>query len=157
MHLGMSNGAALLTRSRPLRAVAAIVVGAVLLSGCLSANAQSFVDRTNQLRASRGVPAVMNHGELDKKAQAWAEHLAATGTFKHSYLPDGLEHTSWQALGENLARGSSSGDWTLRLHNALVASPSHYDNLVNRRWTHMGVGVAFNGGTVYVVEVFADF
>lgn len=133
-----------------------MLVGAMLLTGCLSSNAQSFVDRTNQLRASTGVPTLASHATLDAKAQAWAKTLASRGTLVHSNLADGLESLDWTTLGENLASGTETGDWSLRLHEALVKSPAHYANLVDRRFTHMGVGVASAGGQVYVVEVFAE-
>lgn len=142
--------------ARPVKAALGFVVTAVLLSGCLSANAQSFLDRANQLRASKGVPALATNSTLDAKAQAWAETLAARGTLVHSDLPDGLSSLSWTTLGENLATGAETGDWAARLHEALVESPAHYSNLVDRRFTHMGVGVASARGQVYVVEVFAQ-
>lgn len=142
--------------ARPVQAVLGFVAAAVLLSGCLSPSAQSFLDRTNQLRASKGVPALANHGTLDAKAQAYAGTLASRGALVHSNLADGLSTVRWTTLGENLASGAQSGDWAARLHEALVKSPAHYNNLVDRRFTHMGVGVASANGNVYVVEVFAQ-
>lgn len=150
------TSASTLPTARPVRALAAILVGALLLTGCLSGNAQSFVDRTNQLRATRGLPALAGHGVLDAKAQALAEALAERGTLAHGRLADGLSGVRWRALGENLASGSASGDWTRSLHDALVRSPVHLANLVDPRFTHMGVGIADAGGTAYVVEVFAE-
>ena len=141
---------------RPLTVLLGLVLTTLLLTGCLPSNAQSFVDRTNGLRASRGVPALVGHGTLDPKAQAWAETLAARGTLVHSSLTDGMATVGWRTIGENLASGSDTGDWPARLHDALVASPTHHANLVDRRFTHMGVGVARSGGQVYVVEVFAE-
>ena len=142
--------------ARPATVLLGLVLSTLLLTGCLSPNAQSFVDRTNGLRASKGVPALAGHATLDAKAQAWADTLAARGTLQHSALPDGLGGVRWRALGENLASGTESGDWPVRLHDALVASPGHHANLVDRRFTHMGVGVASGRGQVYVVEVFAE-
>lgn len=141
---------------RPLTVLLGLVLTTLLLTGCLSSNATSFVDRTNGLRASRGVAALAGHGALDAKAQAWAETLAARGGLVHSSLTDGMGAVSWRTLGENLASGAESGDWPARLHDALVASPTHHANLVDRRFTHMGVGVASRNGQVYVVEVFAE-
>lgn len=132
------------------------MVGAMLLTGCLAPNAQSFLDRTNQLRASKGVPALATNPTLDAKAKTWANTLASKGALVHSNLPDGLDSVRWTTLGENLASGTESGDWPLRLHEALVRSPAHHANLVDRRFTHMGVGVASARGQVYVVEVFAE-
>jgi uncharacterized protein YkwD len=141
---------------RPAAVLLSVALSALLLTGCLSPNAQSFLDRTNGLRASRGVPTLAGHAALDAKAQAWAEVLAARGSLVHSTLSDGMGKVAWRSIGENLASGTESGDWPARLHDALVASPSHHANLVDRRYTHMGVGVASGRGQVYVVEVFAE-
>lgn len=142
--------------ARPVKAAVGLVLAAMLLTGCLSPNAQSFITRTNQLRASKGIPTLASHGTLDSKAQSWANTLASKGTLVHSNLASGLTTVNWTTLGENLASGTESGDWTARLHEALVRSPAHYANLVDRRFTHMGVGVASARGNVYVVEVFAQ-
>lgn len=152
----MTSSASTLATTRPVKAVLGLALVAMLLSGCLGSNAQSFLTRTNQVRASVGVPALAANATLDAKAQWWAATLASRGTLVHSNLSDGLDSVSWTTIGENLASGSETGDWSLRLHDALVASPSHYNNLVDRRFTHMGVGTASAGGKVYVVEVFAE-
>lgn len=152
----MTSNVRTLATARSTKAVLGLALVAMLLSGCFGSNAQSFVTRTNQVRASLGVPAVATHPTLDSKAQSWAQHLAGRGTLVHSDLSAGLESVNWMTIGENLASGAESGDWSLRLHNALVASPTHYNNLVDRRFTHMGVGIASAGGKVYVVEVFAE-
>jgi uncharacterized protein YkwD len=142
--------------ARPAALLLSVALSALILTGCLPSNSQSFIDRTNSLRASHGIHALRNHGALDAKAQAWAEETARRGSLVHSNLSDGLHTVAWRTIGENLASGSDSGDWTAQLHNALVASPGHYANLVDRRFTHMGVGVAHARGMVYVVEVFVQ-
>ena len=152
----MTSRIATVAPSRSVKAVLGLTLVAMLLSGCWGSNASSFLTRTNQLRASVGAPALAPHGTLDSKAQSWAATLASRGTLTHSSLSAGLESVNWYSIGENLASGTESGDWSLRLHQALVASPGHYSNLVDRRYTHMGVGSASAGGKVYVVEVFAE-
>ena len=152
----MTSNVRTVATARPAKAVLGLALVAMLLTGCFGSNAQTFTMRTNQLRASLGVSAVASHPTLDSKAQSWAQDLAGRGTLVHSDLSSGLERVNWTTIGENLASGSETGDWSLRLHNALVASPTHYNNLVDRRFTHMGVGIASAGGKVYVVEVFAE-
>ena len=144
------------TAFRPRALFAILALAVALLAGCLSPEEQSFLDRTNQVRASTGATALAVHPSLNAKAQDWAEHMAATNQLYHSTLSDGLGGVDWTTLGENVGRSSPNGDWALKLHDKLVASPGHYRNLVDRRFTHMGVGVArAANGDVYVAEVFA--
>lgn len=152
----MTSSAPMRSTARSAKALLGLALAALVLSGCWGSNGGSFLQKTNYLRASRGVPALASHGTLDAKAQSWASTLASRGTLVHSDLTDGMSSVNWYTLGENLASGSQTGDWAARLHDALVASPTHYANLVDRRFTHMGVGIASAGGKVYVVEVFAE-
>ena len=152
----MTSTAPTRSTARSAQALLGLAIAALVLSGCWGSNASTFLQKTNYLRASKGVPALAAHGTLDSKAQSWANHLATHGTLVHSNLTDGMSSVNWYTIGENLASGAETGDWAGRLHDALVASPTHYANLVDRRFTHMGVGTASAGGKVYVVEVFAE-
>jgi uncharacterized protein YkwD len=49
-----------------------------------------------------------------------------------------VEAIDYLHAGENLAVASSPE----RAHDALMASPSHRKNLLDRRYTHLGVGAA---------------
>ena len=40
------------------------------------------------------------------------------------------------------------------LHNAFVASPHHYENLVDPAFTQVGIGIAMSGSTIFVAEEF---
>jgi len=109
----------------------------------------AFVAGINQVRASVGQPALQVHGVLVAKAQAWADHMAATGCLCHSNLADGVT-VAWSKLGENIGRGSDVGS----IHNALVHSPEHYRNMVDPAFGWVGVGVSYGGGQMWVAEVF---
>jgi len=141
---------------RRITALLAIVFLAVAAAGCMPPEETTFFDRTNALRASKGLPALSENQTLVDKAEAWAHVMASSGQLKHSNLADGLGGLQWMVLGENVGVTSPGGDSLLKLHQALVASPAHYANLVDPRFTHMGVGVATSpDGKVWVVEIFA--
>jgi uncharacterized protein YkwD len=145
------------TRRRGAAALLAMVLLAIALAGCLPSDSQSFVDRTNSLRQSKGIAPLATNGTLTKKAEDWAQRMASTGRLEHSTLSAGLSSLDWTALGENVGYSSPTSDTYLTIHNAFVRSSAHYANLVNRRFTHMGVGVAKDSsGRVWVAEVFAD-
>ena len=143
-------------RTRTAGTLLAVVLLAVVAAGCLPAEEQSFLDRTNALRSSVGVRPLQEHGTLTAKAEAWANYMARTGRLEHSNLAADLPGVQWMALGENVGYSSRTSDTPLTIHNAFVASPGHKRNLVDSRFTHMGIGVATDGaGRVWVAEVFA--
>lgn len=142
-------------RRGPIALVAVILLG-VALAGCMSAEARTFLDRTNALRKTERVAPLKEHDTLTKKADSWARHLASTGSLQHSTLSAGLGSLSWKALGENVGYSTPTSNTLLTIHNKFVSSAAHRKNLVNPNFTHMGVGVATDkAGRVWVVEVFA--
>lgn len=109
-----------------------------------------FVARINQLRASQGLSALEVHPNLVGKARSWAGTMAGEDRIWHSNLPDGIT-ADWHTLGENVGMGPSVES----LHDAFVASPSHYENLVKPEFEYVGVGVVVNAdGTIFVAEEF---
>src|SRR5688500_19695636 len=94
---------------RSAGAVLAIVLLAVAAAGCMPADAKTFLDRTNALRSSVGVPALKQNDTLTRKAEDWAQHMAATGKLAHSNLADGVSSLSWTARGENVGFASGGG------------------------------------------------
>lgn len=113
---------------------------------------QDFLSRTNSLRASLGIGPLKVNYELLAKARNWSQTQANAGTIFHSTLTDGVTQ-NWQSLGENVGMGPD----VLSIHNALVASPRHYQNLVDPRFTEVGIGVISQDGTIYVSQVFMQF
>jgi hypothetical protein len=108
----------------------------------------AFVAEINALRASKGLPGLEVHPNLVDKARGWAKTMADAGRIWHSRLSDGMT-ADWQKLGENVGVGPS----VKGLHNAFVASPKHYENLVDSDFTHVGIGVVTVDGTIYVSEM----
>jgi len=111
----------------------------------------SFVTKINALRAGQGLPALQVDANLVTKARTWAAGMAAAGKIWHSNLPDGIT-ADWEKLGENVGMGGSVDG----LHAAFVASPHHYENLVDPDFAYVGIGIAMNGDTMYVAEEFME-
>src|SRR5438105_1331001 len=111
----------------------------------------SFVARINALRVSKGLNALEVHPNLVSKARGWAQTMASAGRIWHSTLSDGIT-ADWQKLGENVGMGGSVD----ALHAAFVASPHHYENLVDPDFAYVGIGIAMNGDTMYVAEEFME-
>jgi uncharacterized protein YkwD len=143
-------------RRRGAGALLALLLAVVALAGCMPNDARTFLDRTNSLRRSYGVPVLQENDILTDKAEAWARHMASTGRLEHSTLSAGLTGLRWTALAENVGYSTPTSNTLLTIHNMFVRSAAHRANLLSRTYTHMGVGVAKDAaGRVWVVEVFA--
>ncbi|HUO45496.1 MAG TPA: CAP domain-containing protein [Acidimicrobiia bacterium] len=91
------------------------------------------------------------HSGLHGYARDWSEQMATSGNFQHSNIGAYIQTTSWSTIGENIGKGGSVGS----IFNALVSSPSHYNNMVNPAFTHVGVGVYVEpNGTIWTTHVF---
>lgn len=145
------------TRSVP-RATGALLTLLLLVvtSACLPKEEQSILDRTNALRAANGVAPLKEHSTLTAKAEWWAQHMAGTGSLQHSTLTAGLDGLSWRYLAENVAVSAPTADTLRTIFELLASSPTHRANMLDRRYTHIGIGVAKGpDGRVWVVQEFA--
>jgi hypothetical protein len=146
-------------RTRSLLGKAAL--GALLLAAALAATPAAahastgsdearFYSLTNQLRASVGAPGLTLDAGVSDVARAWSQQMAAAGDISHNPGREG-QITGWSMLGENVGMGPSVDV----IHQALVNSPHHYENLVNPDYVLVGIGVAYGAGNVvYVTEDF---
>lgn len=111
---------------------------------------QSFVARINAVRADAGVRPVDIDSTLTNVARRWAYKMALDGHISHRRdLSIGAPPT-WMFLGENVGQGYD----VQSLHDAFVASPTHYANLVNPRFESIGVGIVMVGSTMFVAQEF---
>ncbi len=139
------------TRRRHLRIVPVMIAGALLLASCMSSDQSAAFDKVNASRTTRSVSALADDNTAQEKAQAWAEHLASSNTLQHSNLAHGMDG-QWKRLAENVGYGSSIG----AVHQQFMTSSGHRANILDSRFTHVGVGVAKGHGRVFVVQVFVQ-
>jgi uncharacterized protein YkwD len=120
-------------------------------AGTFNAAAESdFVGRINGLRGSVGLGALGVNGELSNHARWWAQQMATTGNFAHSDI--GILLDPWTMVGENIGYGGSVES----IFNALVNSSGHYANMVESKYTALGVGVFVDAsGRMWTAHVFA--
>lgn len=111
---------------------------------------QDLLDLLNAQRTAVGVPPVTYCPALGLAAQLYTNTLATAG-LPLSHSVDGTTYgeranaagyTGWSVVGENLARGQTN---VAQVHAAWVASPTHYANLIDPRFTHVGFGFNFTG------------
>lgn len=110
----------------------------------------------NAFRRSRKVSDIYTKAELNELAQQYAEqmatenfigHISPSGvTFNDRIRRSGLEGE----YAENVAFGS---DFQLAL-DGLQDSASHFRNVVSRKWSKVGIGIAKNSDGYFVVQIF---
>jgi len=143
-----------MTRRSSLKALqgAAVLIAVVtLLTGCFSSLTGDALNLLNRDRATYGLKAPKTYGQLQTKAQNWADRLASQNTLYHSTLTSGVP-SCWTGLGENVGYGSS----VLAVELSFMASAPHRANILNSRYDWVGIGVARNGSRYFVVQVFMD-
>jgi uncharacterized protein YkwD len=118
----------------------------------LSHNQRIVINQVNRARTSRDRRAISTNGTMNRNSQNWAAHLRSCQCLQHRAGPFGAPR-GWCAAAENVGRGSSLSG----IQAAFMNSPAHRSNVLNRRWTDLGVGVARDrGGEYFVVHAFAD-
>lgn len=112
-----------------------------------------FVTKINALRASKGLSQLAVHGELVAVGRSWAGQMAKADQISHNPDLANAVKANWQKLGENVGVGMTVD----RLFQAFVDSPTHYKNLVDPAWTHIGVGVVIGrDGAIFTAHQFME-
>lgn len=98
------------------------------------------------INAERTVPLQMD-ATLSYNAQYRAELLCSQKFFSHDYWQSSFYYLKPRYIGENLARDFKDATST---NDALMASPTHRANIVNTKYTKIGIGQSCGN----VVELF---
>jgi uncharacterized protein YkwD len=106
----------------------------------------AMLNQVNSVRAAAGVNPVTTCAPLQNAAQLYARLMADTGHYGHAG-PAGEQAWdrmlsagyNYQSAGENIAHGQNGAKAVM---DAWVASPSHYTNIINPEFTHLGSGGA---------------
>jgi Cysteine-rich secretory protein family len=115
----------------------ALIGSAAVASPAFASPAGDLGAATNASRASTGLPALAVNASLTAVAQAWANQLAAANVLSHNPALRG-QVSDWSVLGENVGM---AGDIPT-VQAAFMASPPHRANILDPRYTQMGVGSA---------------
>lgn len=129
-----------------------------------SVTIDEVVSATNQERSSAGLKALSYNERLADAARQKAANMFSENYWAHN-SPSGKTPWYWfqQAnyryvyAGENLAKDFGN---TSRLMDAWMASPTHRENIVNPKYTEIGVAVVpgnlLGQDTVLVVQLFGS-
>jgi uncharacterized protein YkwD len=155
---GAAVAATLLLTASPVRAALPDHADHAVADGLLTSAAaadtlgdeQAFFAKLNDLRASRGLPALAMEVRLVDVARAWSGQMAAVNVLSHNPSLSTQAPSNWQRLGENVGFGGSVDS----IHTALVNSPGHLANMVNSNFNFVGIGVVRAGDRVWVTQTF---
>jgi hypothetical protein len=112
----------------------------------------------NQERATRGLGALQIDVRLTDVAVKHSALMARSKAISHQFrseaapfdriLASGLR---FDVEGENVASNHDASS----AHQALMNSPPHRANILNPKFSHVGIGVVRDGETIYVTEDFS--
>jgi len=123
-------------------------------SSVLGRGELSIVERINSYRARNGLAPLRVGPALSRAAQAHSSDMARRGYFDHGDFLSRLRSFGVRApyVGENLAEGTRPLT-PAAIVRMWIASPPHRENLLDRGFRRIGVGMA--GGSMRLVT--ADF
>ena len=126
--------------------------------------ARGLLDAMNQARVDAGLPALEWDASLEHVAYARAANLVENGYFDH-YAPDGESAFSelaargirYRLAGENLARNNYLEAKTVAAaFEGLMNSPGHRANILEERFSSVGVACVRDGKMWIYVTVFLN-
>ncbi len=117
----------------------------------------------NENRKDNGLSPVVWSEDMAKVARLHSENMATFKFFSHvgkdglmvNDRADALGFSKWKAIGENIAYNRGYDNPAEFACERWMQSPSHRENILNKRWKEAGLGVAITpDGTYYFTEVF---
>ena len=115
-----------------------------------------LLEELSQERSDAGLEELVFSQELSEVALAHALDMYGGGYFSHVSPTTGrvgdrvARAVSYQVAGENLALAADATE----AHDGLVASPSHYENMINPAFGSVGVAALDGPLGLMVVQVF---
>jgi hypothetical protein len=136
-------------------AAALVAVISVLTLAVIPAHAGAATDEARFVtdiireRSTRGMGTLTVKSDLVSVARQHSQDMANKGTIWHgSNTP--YKISGWTVYGENVGMGGDEPS----LHQAFMTSPSHRENILDREFNQIGVGVVYKDGVLYVTEIF---
>ena len=117
----------------------------------------------NEARSAQQLEALAPDSRLSEIARAHSEAMLEQGSVPRSgpasgSLRDRLRAAgvSFRSAGQNLVQVRSSRDPAGEAHSQLFASQGHRDNILDTRFQLVGVGVAKDGRTYWITQIFVE-
>ena len=106
----------------------------------------------NAERRSRGLPALRVTLQQQRKAREHSAVMASARDLHHAPNLAGevFPGDAWVGMAENIVQRTTVES----AHHAFMHSPAHRDNVLDDRWTHVGVGIAVDGSDLWITQRF---
>lgn len=109
-----------------------------------------FLELLDRARDEAGLPPLVVHPELAALARRWSASMAREDAISHARpISEGLD-APWYRLGENVGTGPDPQ----AVMEAFMASPGHRANVLDPAFTHVGIGVVWDGDRLYTTHRF---
>ncbi|MEC2077966.1 CAP domain-containing protein [Metabacillus fastidiosus] len=115
----------------------------------ISQTAQKVIELTNAERRKNGLPDLKGDPSLSSVAQKKSEDMEKNHYFSHTSPTYGSPFDmmrnfgiTYKTAGENIAQGQRSAEQVVQ---AWMNSEGHRKNILNRNFTHIGIGYEQNG------------
>jgi len=120
------------------------------------------IQQTNALRASKGLGPVKLHKGLSSMARKHSDFMAINSgkfgvvgkTISHQGFEGRVAQASriynLESLGENVGSTPNQTDPATSMMQSWITSPIHYNTLVGKTYTKIGVGVRESNGRYYM-------
>ncbi len=119
--------------------------------------AQQVLNLVNNERANNGLPTLKLNNKLSAVAQKKAEDMKSKNYFSHTSPTYGSPFNmmknagiTYKTAGENIAYGQKTAQ---AVFNDWMNSPGHRQNILNKNYKEMGLGVT-SGGRMYWSQMF---
>lgn len=110
---------------------------------------QQVIDLTNKERVAAGLAPLSMDEPLMANAQAKSKDMQTNAYFSHTSPTLGTPFEqmkargiTYKSAGENIAKGQTTPEQVVK---AWMDSPGHKANILNAKYTHIGVGYVANG------------
>lgn len=122
-----------------------------------TAGEEAMLARINELRAAQGLSALVRDSHLDQAARGHSHDMADHQQLMHvsdtSGTPTDRVHAAGLAIDE-IAENVAMHSDTAQAEATLEASPPHLANMLNPRFTSVGLAAILHSDGTYVTQVF---
>ncbi|XP_035247704.1 Golgi-associated plant pathogenesis-related protein 1-like [Anguilla anguilla] len=119
---------------------------------------KEFVETHNTYRRKHGAPPLTLSRDLCKSAQSWADHLLSVKKMEHSETDEGENiYYAWSSAPKKLTGKEAVDSWYSEIKDYDFSKPGpsmdtgHFTQVVWKSSEEVGVGLATDGNTVFVV------
>ena len=109
----------------------------------------AFLARMTAARQAAGRAPLPIDTDLVGVARAHSQEMATVNRLFHNSAL-GQQVQQWILVAENVGVGSTVD----QIHQTLMGSPTHRSDILDPRYTGVGIGVVQSGGTLWVTQVF---